>query len=99
MNPKVTSAGGLVVRLGVSGWETLLVGNSDPTVWRIPKGMTDVGETLEETAVREVLEETGVRGIIFGFIGTAGWTYTYEGRDWDETVFFFLMRFAEGNTE
>jgi phosphoenolpyruvate-protein kinase (PTS system EI component)/8-oxo-dGTP pyrophosphatase MutT (NUDIX family) len=99
MNPKVTSAGGLIVRPCVSGWETLLVGNSNPTVWRIPKGMAEAGETLEQTAVREVLEETGVRGIIFGFIGTAGWTYAYGGRDWDETVFFFLMNLAEGNTK
>lgn len=99
MNPQVTSAGGLVIRPGVSGWETLLVGNGNPTVWRIPKGMADEGETLEQTAVREVLEETGVRGIILGFIGTAGWTYVYEGRDWDETVFFFIMRFAEGDTK
>lgn len=99
MNPRVTSAGGLIIRSCVSGWETLLVGNSNPTVWRIPKGMANEGETLEQTAVREVLEETGVRGIILGFIGTAGWTYAYECRDWDETVFFFLMKFAEGNTE
>jgi phosphoenolpyruvate-protein kinase (PTS system EI component)/8-oxo-dGTP pyrophosphatase MutT (NUDIX family) len=99
MNPKVTSAGGLVVRPCISGWETILVGNSDPTMWRIPKGMANEGETLEETAIREVLEETGVRGGILGFIGIAGWTYAYEGKDWDETVYFFLMKFAEGNTE
>jgi phosphoenolpyruvate-protein kinase (PTS system EI component)/8-oxo-dGTP pyrophosphatase MutT (NUDIX family) len=95
MNRQVTSAGGVVVRPSASGWETLLVGNSNPTIWRIPKGMRNGNETLEQTALREVREESGVTGIILTFVGAIGWTYAYGGQDWDETVFFFLMKCAE----
>jgi len=99
MNSKVTSAGGLVVRSCAGGWEAILVGSGDPTVWRIPKGMAGDGETLKQTAVREVLEETGVKGADLQFIGAATWTYTYEDKNWDESAYFFLMKFSEGNLE
>lgn len=98
-NPKVVSAGGLVVRYRESVWEAALVGSGTPTIWRIPKGMQNEGETLEQTAIREVCEEAGILGTILEFIGTASWTYTYQGRDWDETVYFFLMRLVDGSTE
>src|SRR5207244_2745671 len=88
-----------IVRPCAQGWEAILVGSGDPTVWRIPKGMADAGETLKQTAIREVSEETGVRGADLQFIGAATWTYTYEGKDWAETGYFFLMKFSEGTLE
>lgn len=96
-NKKVCSSGGLVIRATNDEWETLLVGGGMPTMWRIPKGMVARGETLEQTAIREVNEETGVTGAIITQIGTAEWTYLYEGEYWDETVFFYLLRYVSGD--
>lgn len=97
-NPKVISAGGLVVRFVPPRWVTVLVGSGAPVVWRIPKGMQDAGETIEQTAVREVREETGLTASIIEFLGTGSWTYEYGGRIWDETCHFFLMRCDGGDT-
>lgn len=59
------SAGALLYRHGVNGWEVLLVhasGNYNRRApWGIPKGLVDDGESLEETARRETEEETGLR--------------------------------------
>ncbi|MDG1953589.1 MAG: NUDIX domain-containing protein [Polaribacter sp.] len=33
-------------------------------IWDLPKGRIEIGETIEETAVREVEEECGVAGLI-----------------------------------
>ena len=97
-NKQVLSSGGLVIRAINGKWETLLVGSDIPTVWRIPKGMVSEGETLEQTAIREVSEETGIISAIITRIGTAEWTYLYKGEYWDETVFFYLLRYISGDT-
>ena len=97
MNPKITSAGGLVVRYRDLRWETALVGSGTPTVWRIPKGMQVEGEAIEQTAVREVREESGLDGAPLELIGTGSWTYQYGGRDRDKTCYYFLMRCIGGD--
>ncbi len=51
-------AGCVLVRDG----KVLLVQEKQPKVygkWNLPAGRVDVGETIEQAAVREVLEETG----------------------------------------
>lgn len=96
-NKKVRSSGGLVIQAINGEWETLLVGSGIPPKWRIPKGMVAEGETLEQTAIREVSEETGLTGAIIRQIGTAEWTYLYEGEYWDETVFFYLLQYIGGD--
>ena len=99
MNPKVTSAGGLIVKHCKNGWKTVLVGSGNPIIWRIPKGMAEEGETIEQTAEREVLEETGIKGQVVELLGTASWTYVYDSKQWDETAFFFLMKLIDGSIE
>ena len=42
----------------------------DPSVWVLPKGHIEPGETPEQTAVREVLEEAGVTARIVEFLMT-----------------------------
>ena len=52
-------AGAAVVIKNNQG-DILLHLRSDTATWGIPGGAVDMGETLEETAIREVFEETGL---------------------------------------
>ena len=45
------------------------------TLYSIPGGVVETGETLEEAALRELFEETGVRARSLGF---TGWTQFIE---------------------
>lgn len=98
-NPEVISAGGLVVRSTPSPAALLVTHAGEPTAWRIPKGMQEGAETLEECAIREVLEETGHLALVETFVTTASWTYEYEGTLWDETCHFYLMSLASTETQ
>src|SRR5271166_5433845 len=71
-----TSAGGLVVD-GIDGPRgsqvAALIGRLDRrgrTLWSLPKGHIEVGETAEQTAIREVAEETGIRGDVLAALGS-----------------------------
>jgi|TARA_R110002020_G_scaffold162396_1_gene347969 8-oxo-dGTP pyrophosphatase MutT (NUDIX family) len=55
MLEKVKAGGGLVINK-----EGKLLFIFRKGIWDLPKGKMDLGETLEETAVRETSEETGV---------------------------------------
>lgn len=41
--------------------------NPGAGVWSLPGGLVEVGETLEEAALRELMEEVGVEARIVGF--------------------------------
>lgn len=47
----------------------LLARRRDNTLWTIPGGAMEPGETIVDTAVREVEEETGVRVEVTGLVG------------------------------
>lgn len=47
----------------------LLVKRRDNTLWALPGGGHDIGETIEQTAIREVKEETGLDVEITGITG------------------------------
>lgn len=47
----------------------LLARRRDNTLWTIPGGAMEPGESIIETAVREVEEETGVRVEVTGLVG------------------------------
>ena len=42
--------------------EVCLIRRLTTTVWGIPKGLVDPGDTLEETALNEAWEEAGLKG-------------------------------------
>lgn len=47
----------------------LLVKRRDNTLWALPGGGHDLGETIAATAVREVEEETGLHVVVTGLVG------------------------------
>jgi len=97
-----TSAGGLVVD-GLDGPRAsqvaALIGRVDRrgrTLWSLPKGHIELGETAEETAIREVAEETGIKGDVLASLGSINYWFVTEGRRVHKTVHHYLLRFLGG---
>ncbi len=44
------------------GGKILLIQRTDDQLWAIPGGLSEIGETVAQAAVRELWEEAGVRG-------------------------------------
>ncbi|MDF0529422.1 NUDIX domain-containing protein [Tsukamurella sp. 8F] len=96
-----TSAGGLVVSGLESGGalEAALIGRTDRrgrTLWSLPKGHIEVGETAEQTAIREIEEETGLTGSVLAPIGKIDYWFAAEGRRVHKTVHHFLLSWTSG---
>ena len=96
---RLVSAGGAVYRIRDGVIETVLCGRSDPLMWGLPKGTPEVGESMEETALREVREETGLKVEIEVPIGSVNyWFVSPEDRArCYKTVHFYLMSAKGGD--
>jgi ADP-ribose pyrophosphatase YjhB (NUDIX family) len=94
-----TSAGGVVVRTD-GGVEVCLIRPIGRSVWGLPKGGVEEGETLEQTALREVSEETGLVGVVEQELGSIDYSfYSREQRERiHKTVHYFLVRATGGDT-
>jgi predicted NUDIX family NTP pyrophosphohydrolase len=72
------SAGTLLYRRGTEGLTVLLVhpsGNYNRHApWSIPKGVPEVGESLEAAARRETFEETGIVAGVLQSLGSIDYT-------------------------
>jgi 8-oxo-dGTP pyrophosphatase MutT (NUDIX family) len=75
----------------------LLLGARDPdddrTVWFMPGGGVEPGESFIETADRELQEELGVSGLAFtGPVWSRYHDHTWDGRAIQQTEWFLLAR-------
>jgi 8-oxo-dGTP pyrophosphatase MutT (NUDIX family) len=97
---RATSAGGVVLRKGVSGPELVLGRRRrerDGVTWSLPKGTPSGDETVEQTAIREVEEETGLRVRIVAPIGPIEYFFVQAGTRIHKTVHYFLMEAVGGD--
>jgi len=97
---RATSAGGVVLRQAEDGRDLVLGRRRrerDGMTWSLPKGTPDVGETLEETALREVTEETGLEVRILAPVGPVEYVFVQRGVRIHKTVHYFLMEATGGS--
>jgi 8-oxo-dGTP pyrophosphatase MutT (NUDIX family) len=95
-----TSAGGIVVSANRER-PALVVGmrrrGRDSVTWTLPKGTPDIGETIEETALREVAEETGLEVRILERLSSIEYDFVQSGTRIHKTVHYFLMAQVGGD--
>ncbi len=108
------SAGGVVLRRMQGKWHVAVIepntinadkvtrrasSRPDGTVFALPKGAVDEGETPEEAALREVHEEAGIEAALVRKLTDIKYFYvrSWGGRERVfKTVSFFLFRYASG---
>jgi 8-oxo-dGTP pyrophosphatase MutT (NUDIX family) len=96
---RATSAGGVVHRSVDGQTQIALVHRRSPSLWALPKGTPDSGETLEETAVRETREETGLEVELDAPIRSIRYFFVRGTTRFHKTVHFFLMRAVGGSLD
>jgi 8-oxo-dGTP pyrophosphatase MutT (NUDIX family) len=88
-----TSAGGVVYRENGKGFEIILIKIKNGTIFTLPKGAIDEGESIDETALREVREIEEELGNVSYWFYAKGENIKYK-----KTVHYFLLRYVSGET-
>ena len=93
------SSGGVIFKRYDNRADVALIAVKNGSVWGLPKGAINEGESPENAAIREVLEETGLQGKILDKLGEI--TYWFhiraENAKCKKTVHFYLMEYESGN--
>ncbi|MBH0331926.1 NTP pyrophosphohydrolase [Brevibacillus brevis] len=86
------SAGGVVYQKQDAEYMLLLIEDRYGKV-TLAKGKQEMGETIEETALREVLEETGVAGRLGSKLDMITYVYSHPvtGESIDKEVHYYLV--------
>ncbi len=95
-NKTIIAGGGLIQN---DSGEILLIFRR--SVWDMPKGKLDKGETIEQCAVREVEEETGLQNVKLGeFIFTTYHDYwdKWSGKEVLKETHWYAMRIVGTQT-
>ena len=98
MEGEKVAAGGVVIETDGAGTSrVLLVHRPAYDDWSFPKGKTEPGETIEQTALREVKEETGLDCRVLRELGSVRYEYySRAGRLKPKVVHYFLMAHVDG---
>jgi len=100
-NEEIVSAGGVIIRKQDSGVDVCLIlrDRHGPSVWNLPKGHVEPGETIEVAALREVQEETGLNGRVLSPLATIRYQFRPEGSTVmrNKVVHYFLMDYVDGS--
>ena len=78
---------GLVIRAG----KLLVQRKRDETIWALPGGKLERGETPEAALVREFAEELGWTPVILETLWVFENQFTHEGKDLAQTEYYFLV--------
>jgi 8-oxo-dGTP pyrophosphatase MutT (NUDIX family) len=101
MHTAILAAGGIVIDNETGTPRVLLVHRPSYDDWSFPKGKLDLGETVEEAALREVREETGLECRIIRELATTRYGYQTrnKGRLRPKAVHYFLMERVSGDIQ
>ena len=97
----LVAAGGVVIRrVQEGGLEVALCGRMAESLWALPKGTPEKGESLKATARREVREETGLEVGVGPHLGHIQYSFVRprDGAACHKVVHFFLMWPTGGDT-
>lgn len=92
------SSGGVCFRVADGKVEVVLI-ETRPDRWQLPKGAIEEGETREQAARREVREETGIDGEVLEHLETIEYWFTAGTRRQrrHKSVHLFLLRALGGD--
>jgi 8-oxo-dGTP pyrophosphatase MutT (NUDIX family) len=94
--PREASAGGIVIREQAGELEVAVIRPHGRSLWALPKGHVDPGESAAQTATREVWEETGLKATLVAPLGEIRYVYQFRGQRIFKRVHFFLFRYHSG---
>lgn len=89
--PQKVNAGGIVIRKTVDKILIALIRDRKFDDYNLPKGGTEKGENLKDTAKREILEETGLADINLICELGVGERLTFEKDKWATTHYYLFV--------